>query len=71
MRSRYSAAVSITLPKGCGTPKAAALSADGMVTQLDLKVKDNTVAFTIEEVGYYTVAAVPSDDPGADAPVSP
>lgn len=63
--------VSITLPKGYGAPKAAALSADGAITQLDLKFRNNTVFFTIERGGYYAVASAPSDNSSAGNPISP
>ena len=65
------ATVTITLPKGYGIPKVAALSAAGAITQSDSKVRDNIVFFTIEKSGYYVVAATPSDNSGAGTPVSP
>lgn len=54
---KTNAEVIITLPKNYGTPKVAALSASGESTLLDAKSQDNVVCFTIEEGGYYAVAA--------------
>lgn len=50
--------VSITLPKNYGTPKTAAVSADGTVSLMSSDFSDNKVSFTIERGGYYAVASV-------------
>lgn len=56
--------VSIALLNGYGTPKVAAISADGKVSQLVSKCAGNIVFFTIEKGGYYALASARTGDTG-------